>query len=189
MTFYGSCPINAIHKTIQMLCGGGNPIKAFLSQCPQRASRWAQSGNNHKWQISRVSTSEAETRQEQENLHAQPFNWAQRKNISIPSGRKSDPFPCPASSQIILIQCRHQRKASEQFIYTSWNDKLQLHNAILCSKETESRDFKHSLYSTTPYGGHPETSQQPLYVICSIKYANKAKSLRCWGTGQIQLMS
>lgn len=76
MTFFGSSPINAIHKAIQTLCLGWNPIKSFLSEYPQRASRWAQSGNNHKCQISCVSTSKAETRQEHENRHAQPFNWA-----------------------------------------------------------------------------------------------------------------
>lgn len=64
-------------------------LRHFCLNVPQRASCWAPSGNNHKWQISCVSSSEAETRQEQENLHAQPLNWAQRKNISIPSGRKT----------------------------------------------------------------------------------------------------
>lgn len=80
MISYGSCPITVIHKAIQILCVGWNPIKSFLSEYPQRASWWAQSGNNHKCQISCVSTSKAETRQERENLQAQPFNWAQRKN-------------------------------------------------------------------------------------------------------------
>lgn len=131
MTSYGSCPINAIHKAIQLLCVGWNPIKSFLSESPRRASWWARSGNNHKCQISCVSISKAETRQEHENLHAQPFNWTQRKKtFQWPPGRKSNPFPWSARfSQIILTQCKRQKKFFDPFIYTHY-EMINFHPTV-----------------------------------------------------------
>lgn len=163
MTSYGSGPINAIHKAIQILCLGWNPIKSFLSEYPQRASCWAQSGNNHKCQISSVSTSKAETRQEHENRHVQPLNQAQKrkkdteKTFQWLSGRKSNPFPCPArSSQTILRQWKCQSKG---LIHHSLTHITLAPQCNFACRVKSGRDFQLSLnlpfYSTNPLESTP----------------------------------
>ena len=138
MTSHGNGPINAIHKAIHMLCLGWNPIKSFLSEYLQRASRWAPSGNKHKSQISCVSTFRAKTRQEHENLHAQPFNWAQRKHISTATWQKENPLPHAARfPPTTLIHCTHQRKAEIRSLTCTEKRQTGLHDAILCRGNTQ----------------------------------------------------
>lgn len=118
------------------MCLGWNPIKSFLSEYLQRASRWAPSGNKHKTQISCVSTFRAKTRQEQENLHARPFNWAQRKHISTATWQKENPLPHAARfPPTTLIHCTHQRKAEIHSFTCTEKWQTGLHDAS-CAEET-----------------------------------------------------
>lgn len=136
MASHGNGPINAIHKAIHTLCLGRNPIKSFLSEYLQRASCWGPSGNKHKSQISCVSTFRAKTRQEHENLHAQPFNWAQRKHISTATWQKENLLPHAARfPPTTLIHCTHQRKLRSIHLHALRNDKLAS-TMPFCAEET-----------------------------------------------------
>ena len=152
MTSHGNGPINAIHKAIHMLCLGWNPIKSFLSEYLQRASRWAPSGNKHKSQISCVSTFRAKTRQEHENLHAQPFNWAQRKHISTATWQKRKPTSsCSQVSSNNPHPLYTSKKSWDPFTYmhretTNWAPRC--HSV---QRKHSGHDFKPSQNSVFPW--------------------------------------
>lgn len=162
MTSYGSGPINAIHKAIQILCLGWNPIKSFLSEYPQRASCWAPSGNNHKCQISCVSTSKAETRQEHENRRVQPFNQAQKRKKET---EKTFQWLSGRSQTHFLVQLGLLRQPSgsgsvnaKVWPIIHWHTLLWRDNAILYAVKS-GRDSKLSLNlpfdSTNPLESTP----------------------------------
>lgn len=135
-------------------------LSHFSLDIPKEPPAELRSGNYHKRQISCVSTSNAENRQEHKNRHAWPFNWAQgeKKTFQQPSGAKSNSLPRPAGvSQIIPIHRKHQRTASAVHWHAFWNDQPWLQDAVLCMEESGSRrDFKHSEFTILPSRYIPE---------------------------------